>query len=134
MEADTKKATLMQRADIWLIGGLLLAALALWLILALCVPRGAEAVVTVGGAEVVRLPLSKDTEYALETDFGTHMIVVRDGQVSVRSAPCPDKICVRHAPVSRRGETIICLPCGVVVTVAARGDVVLTSDGEVTTP
>ena len=134
MDAETKKAPLMRRADVFLIGGLLLAALLVRLALTLCVPRGAEAVVTVGGVEAVRLPLSKDTEYTLVTDFGTHMIVVRDGQVSVESAPCPDLICAHHAPVSRRGETIICLPCGVVVTVVSPGDAVILPGEEVTEP
>lgn len=134
MDAETKKAPLLRRADVYLIGGLLLTSLLLWLALTLCVPRGAEAVVTVDGKEAARLPLGKNTEYALETDFGTHKIVVRDGQVSVESAPCPDLICVHHAPVSRRGETIICLPCGVVVTVVSHGDAVILPGEEVTDP
>lgn len=132
MDTDTKKAPLLRRADVYLIGGLLLAALLLWLALTLLVPRGAEAVVTVDGTEAARLPLGKDTEYALVTNFGTHIITVKNGQVSVESAPCPDLICVHHTPVSRRGETIICLPCGVVVTVVSHGDEVILPGEEVT--
>lgn len=134
MKVEVQKPPLFRRADVWLIGGLLLTALFVWVILSLCVPHGAEAVVTVGGSEAVRLPLDKDTDYLLETDFGTHTVIVQDGQVSIASAPCPDLICVHHAPVSQRGETIICLPCGVVVTVVAHGDAVLTSNREVTMP
>ena len=32
-------------------------------------------------------------------------------------ADCPDQICVNHRPVSRNGESIICLPNEVVVSV-----------------
>ena len=30
---------------------------------------------------------------------------------------CPDKICVNHAAISKKGETIVCLPHKVVVEV-----------------
>ena len=37
-------------------------------------------------------------------------IVINDGSVYMESADCPDKLCVKHKPVSRIGESIICLP------------------------
>ena len=116
------------------IGLVLLTALAAWLLLSVLMPTGGEAVVTVQGREVVRLPLDRDTEYRLETEYGVHTVLIRDGKVSVESAPCPDKICVHHAPVSHSGETIICLPCGVVVTVAERGGVVILPGEEADLP
>lgn len=130
MTEKKKKSPLIIRADLWLIGGVLLAALLLWLCLSFLIPRGAEAVVTVQGREVVRLPLGTDTGYRLETEYGTHFIRVSDGAVSVEAAPCPDKICVHHAPVSQSGETIICLPCSVVVTVVGAGDDVMLPEEE----
>ena len=38
-------------------------------------------------------------------------------KVSVNNKDCPDKICVNHAAISKKGETIVCLPHKVVVEV-----------------
>ena len=32
-------------------------------------------------------------------------------------ANCPDEICVHHKPISKNGETIVCLPNKVVVVI-----------------
>ena len=44
-------------------------------------------------------------------------LVIRDGKAYVESASCPDGICAAHRPVFRRGESIVCLPHRVVITV-----------------
>ena len=45
------------------------------------------------------------------------MIEVSGGRVRVRDADCPDRLCVRMGWVSRDGESIVCLPHKLVVTV-----------------
>ena len=44
-------------------------------------------------------------------------MVISDGKVRVDLADCPDGICVAHRPIFRDGESIVCLPNRVVVTV-----------------
>lgn len=44
-------------------------------------------------------------------------LVIRDGKAYVESASCPDGICAAHRPIFRRGESIVCLPHRVVITV-----------------
>jgi hypothetical protein len=104
----------MKKADLILAGGILLLAglfaLSLWLF----VPSGQVAVVAVNGNEIARLDLSEDIRTTVNE---THVIVVENGTVRVESAPCPDLVCVKHLPVSRVGETIVCLPYGITVTV-----------------
>lgn len=46
-----------------------------------------------------------------------NLLVIRDGKAYVSSATCPDGICANHRPISRVGESIVCLPHGVVITV-----------------
>ena len=46
-----------------------------------------------------------------------NLISVTDGTVVVEAADCKDQICVRHKPVSSRGESIICLPHRLVVEI-----------------
>lgn len=48
---------------------------------------------------------------------GTNRLVIEDGAARMEWADCPDQVCVRHRAVSRDGESIICLPNQVVVSV-----------------
>ena len=48
--------------------------------------------------------------------------VIQDGRVYMESASCPDGICVDHRPIFRDGESIVCLPNRVVVTVTVEAD------------
>ncbi len=41
---------------------------------------------------------------------GYNTIVIKDNEVYMENASCPDQICVHHKAVSKNGESIICLP------------------------
>ena len=111
-----KRKTL--KNDILLVAALLLVALAAWGLLRLTRARGAEAVVTVDGAAVAALPLSEDAVLTVGEGQGfSNVIEVSGGRVRVRDADCPDRLCVRTGWVSRDGESIVCLPHKLVVTV-----------------
>ena len=101
--------------DLPLILGLLLAAGALYLFLR---PggQGAWAVVTVDGQEVGRYPLSVDATVTIgEADY--NVLQIADGQAAEVEANCGDHTCVRIGPVSREGETIVCLPHHLIVEI-----------------
>ena len=46
-------------------------------------------------------------------------VVIENGTVSVLSADCPDRLCASEPPVSRIGQSIICLPEHTVIRIAA---------------
>ena len=46
-------------------------------------------------------------------------LVISGGSAVMEWADCPDHICVDHRPVSSGGESIICLPNKVVVSVVS---------------
>ena len=74
--------------------------------------------VAVDGEVVMTLPLSEDTEVTISGfDSGENLLVISDGKAEIESASCPDGVCVRHYAISRDGESIICLPNRVVVTI-----------------
>ena len=87
---------------------------------ALLLLRGGGSTVTV---EVDRqiigtYSLAIDRVVDITTDDGEmNRLVIRDGKAFMESATCPDGVCVSHRPISREGETIVCLPHKVVVTV-----------------
>ena len=77
-----------------------------------------EVEIAVSGTIVETLPLSEDTRLVISgANDGENILVIEDGKAYMESASCPDGICVRHTPISKDGESIICLPNQVVVTV-----------------
>lgn len=114
----------LRRADIVLaaavLGAAALSAALLWQL----PPAGRTVTVQQNGQTVAVLPLDTDTDYIVTGADGTSNTVrIRGGRVSVCAASCPDGLCVRHRAVSRAGESIICLPNRVVVTVDGTADV-----------
>lgn len=59
--------------------------------------------------------LSKDR--TVEINGGTNILKIRNGIADMTEADCPDKLCVNQKAVSKNGESIICLPNKVVVTI-----------------
>ena len=114
--------------DWWLVGGVGLAVLLLSVGLWLFTGRGQQVEVAVDGKAVMALPLSADTTVIIPGVGGENTLVIADGTARVAEADCPDGLCVSHRAISRAGESIICLPHRVVVTVTGGSPTV---DGEV---
>ena len=99
---------------------LLVAALILGLALWAFFPRktGHTVTVTVDGAPAGDYPLNRDLRQPIAGYGGFSLtLVIADGEAHVEDSTCPDLICQHHAPISRAGQQIICLPSRVVVTV-----------------
>ncbi len=111
--------------DILLVLGVLLLAVGGLLLFRLTGAPGERVVVLVDGKETASYALSQDVETEIRTGEQRNTLVIRDGKASVTEATCPDKICVHHRPISKVGETIVCLPHQVVVKVesSAKNDV-----------
>lgn len=108
----------MKKKDFILIILLLaIAAAGMFAVKALQSGEGARVVIRVDGREYGSYPLSEDRTVPIDNDFGHNLVVIENGSVQVEEADCPDLICVKHAPVSRDHETIICLPHKLVVEV-----------------
>ena len=88
--------------------------------------EGDTVTVSVDGKHYGTYPLNTDLTLSIRTGEDgeeENLLVIRDGTARVESATCPDGICAAHKPISREGESIVCLPHRVVITVH-------TSDGE----
>lgn len=116
MKTDNKRKL---RNDLMLIAVLLtvsvLAGLCLWLIRG----EGDTVTVTVDGDTYGVYSLAEEREVEITTPHGRNLLVIRDGRAQVTEADCPDGICANHRPIHRSGESIVCLPHKVVVTVTA---------------
>jgi len=84
---------------------------------------GGQVLITVNGEVYKTLELNQDTTISIDTDEGYHNVVtIKDGEVSMSEANCPDKICVKHKSIKYDNESIICLPHKVVVTITGGAD------------
>ena len=108
--------------DILLICALLLLALAAWGVLRLTREQGGEVIVTVDGELTATIPLTVEATLPVGEGKGfLNVVEVRNGRVRVAEADCPDKLCVRQGWISYDGESIVCLPHKLVVTVRGTG-------------
>ena len=112
------------RNDLILICGLLailaLIGLAFWLFRG----EGDTVVVEVDGKTFGTYSLSENRTVEIRTGEGgkeLNLLVIKDGKAYVDTATCPDGICAAHRPISRDGESIVCLPHKVVITVKLSG-------------
>lgn len=73
--------------------------------------------------------LSENRIYTVSSNGYTLTVTVSDGKVSVTSSDCPDHTCERSSPISRKSETIVCVPSGVVIEVTEDGESIDKSGG-----
>lgn len=78
---------------------------------------GDKVFITANG-RVTEYPLHQNRTISLEGQGnGYNIVVVEDGSVYMKQASCPDQICVHHKKINKDGETIICLPNAVYISV-----------------
>ena len=75
--------------------------------------------VTVDGELFGTYSLEREQEIKIND---TNYLMIKDGQVDMIEADCPDQICVDHKTISRNKETIVCLPNKVVVEIVGGED------------
>lgn len=78
---------------------------------------GAEVRVSVNNREYGVYSLDKNQKITIGEDDWENILEIKNGSANMIKADCPDKVCVNHAPISKKGETIVCLPHKVVVEV-----------------
>lgn len=110
---------LLQKRDIILAGVILLIAAAAFGVMQLTRRAPAAAAeITVDGALVKTLDLSKDTELTITgIGGGSNHLIVKDGQIWCSQASCPDKVCVQQGRKHLNTDTIVCLPNKMIVTI-----------------
>ena len=113
-----KKFLYEHRRDLMLILSLVSIAAILSIILALTSRDGGYIKVEINGKEIARYSLDEDGEYPIGEG---NVLAIEDGEAYMKYADCPDGTCVRTGRISKRGQTIICLPNKVAVTVVDDG-------------
>lgn len=105
------------RNDAILIAVLLLLGGALAVFLWFARQNGGYVSVEVDGALLMELPLDEDARMVLGEGEHTNTLVIENKRARVVEATCPDQICVNQGAVQYEGESIVCLPHKLVITV-----------------
>lgn len=112
-----KKLLKCHKFDFILGAALLLAALCLFLVFRNMEKTGGKVVVRQDNEVVGEYSLSEDGEYVFKTFYGSNTLVIKNGEAYVKDSTCRDHICEDTGAVSGVGETIICLPNTLFITV-----------------
>ena len=108
--------------DILLVLAVLIAAGGLWIYTSFGRASGAEVLVSLEGEELLRLPLSGDARETIGEGDKFNVLVISDGEAWIEDASCPDHVCVQSGKVSLDGQTIVCLPNKLVISVLGGED------------
>lgn len=80
--------------------------------------------VTVDGKIYGTYSLNRDETVEIIDDVGkiTNILMIEANHADIVSADCPDELCVKQAAISHNGETIVCLPNKVVVSIEGKAE------------
>lgn len=109
----------MKKADFILIAAVtLIAGILLFFLYGVNSSSGAYVQIEVDSKVIETLPLNENTTREITTENdGTNILVIENGYAKMTEANCPDKTCTNQKRISRNGESIICLPHKIVVSV-----------------
>ena len=108
------------RLDIIVISAILLVSVSLLLIMTLSQKDGAVAVVEIDGKTVAEYSLAVNGEYSLNN--GTNVLVIENGQAYLNYSNCPDHTCEITGKIHYVGQTIVCLPNKLSITIKGNAE------------
>jgi hypothetical protein len=120
----------MSRADKYLICGVLFVVMlsaALLYLQALAQRTATEpcrAVIMVQGRSAGTIELDDNgtrERYILHGRKGPATVEVNGRRIRMLDAPCPDRICVRRGWIENVGDSIICIPNEICISIKAKG-------------
>lgn len=106
------------RLDIFVIASILLVSVLTLLVVKLNKKEGSVVVVEIDGVKVSEYSLFLNGEYSL--NGGTNILVIENGVAYLNYSSCPDHTCEKTGKIKYVGQSIICLPNKVSITI--KGD------------
>ena len=108
------------KPDVIVVAAILFVALVSLILIFVLRKPGGVAVVEVGGEVVGEYPLYQNGVYPL--NGGTNVLVIENGVAYLSYSNCPDHTCERTGKIRFVGQTIVCLPNKLSVTVKGEAE------------
>ena len=102
--------------DVFIIGFVIVISVSVFLLYA-SADKGESVEITVDGELHSMYPLYENKVIDVITENGNIKVCIKENEVYILDADCNDKICIKDRPVSRKGQTIVCLPLKVIVKI-----------------
>lgn len=71
-----------------------------------------------------RYSLEKDRLVTVPGREGPYRFEIKGGKIRAVEAVCPNQVCVHRGWIEREGDSIVCVPNGVVARIVGKGQVV----------
>ena len=84
---------------------------------------GQSVSVTVDGEVYGVYPLGFDREISVDTQYGHNLVSISDNRASVKESDCPNHDCEGFGAISKAGQTILCIPHHMSVSIIGETDV-----------
>lgn len=108
-----KEVIILKKKEMIFIGTVLVLALVMWAGMSFLRKGNYGTIrISVDGEEYGTYSLGEDRTIAIND---TNICEIKDGEVRMIEADCPDKLCIKQKPVGNAGGTIVCLPNKVLI-------------------
>ena len=101
----------------WILIGIVISVAAFAFVLHMIIGETGVGSATITVEGKIQGVYSLADDQIIEINGGTNILQIKNGYADMTEADCPDKLCVHQKSVSKRGESIICLPNKVVVSI-----------------
>jgi hypothetical protein len=106
--------------DLALIAGIVVFS-ACWWLYGLGAGREPATVQVISGSRIfAESPADRDAFIRVPGPLGVSVVEIRSGRVRMVSSPCPDKLCVNMGSIGSPGQSLLCIPNRVSVTLRAK--------------
>ena len=119
---DRGFSALLTLPDKILIAGLVILTILSFPVIKHLHREGRWVVIEADGKVVGNFSLQEDRLVPVDGKLGTTRVEIAGKEVRVLDSPCPLKICVESGPISRSGETLVCLPNRVVIRIKGKDE------------
>lgn len=111
------RCNFIKKADVILAIALIVAGLLLSYALSVYSVPGSQVQISLNGSVYGTYPLNENNTIRVEQNGHLNIITIQDGQVYMSHSDCPNQVCVRQGAISKTGQSIVCLPNRVAVTI-----------------
>ena len=103
----------MKKGDFIIIGSVVSAFVLSVVMLLSFSKQGSQVVIKQNNQVIYKKSISQNQM----VDTGTNKVIIQDGVVYMEHSNCKNQICKKTGQISKKGETIVCLPNKVIVEI-----------------